>query len=639
MESSDTFGIVSAPGDPMPLGVSRCGKKYNFAVSVPNAGECILHIDYMNKNNKGQQEETTAVFVMTRENRYGSVFSLSISGLTQNKFLYWYEAFGKTFADPYARQISGRSVFGKTEGDSAAKAVVEKENFLWNGDRKLKYSYNDLILYKLHVRGFTKHSSSGVKNPGTFAGIVEKIRYLKDLGVNGVLLMPCYDFNEIADNKSAQGVPILTDSMRAKGVFRHAPHAIQAEGYRKVNYWGYGAKSFYFAPKASYASKPEQVCREFKTMVRELHKNGIEVLMELDFASGTAYGMILDAIRFWVSEYHIDGFRISADAAKGELTGRDPYLSDTKLISSGWDIERIYGSQISPEYRNLAECNEGFMTDARRFIKGDEAQIGPFTTRFIKNMARCGTINYITDHNGFTLYDLYSYDRKHNEQNGERNQDGTDFNFSWNCGAEGDTALRRVQMLRLQMFKNAVTALFLSQGTPMLLAGDEFGNSQNGNNNAYCQDNEIGWLEWKKTKAARTSRAFVAMLIRMRKEHVVFHNPLELKQMDYISSGCPDISFHGVKAWYPDHANYCRTLGILLNGAYAKISRAENDVSYYLVFNMHWEVHAFDLPFCSPDKKWKIVFATSQEPPEFAQDNLRLMLPPRSAVVCVAGDK
>ncbi len=635
---SSTFGLMSAPGDPMTLGVSRCGKKHNFAVSVPNAGECRLKIEIYNKDSE-QQEETTAVFVMTKENRFGSIFSLSIIGLEEKKFFYWYEALGREFADPYARQLADRGDFGNNSSAGACKAIAARDTFSWNDDVSPRLSYQELILYKLHVRGFTRHPSAHVRHPGTFAGVCEKIRYMKELGINAILLMPCYDFDELCGSGGIQGIPQLTDTMRAKGVFRHTMAEHEKGSSQKVNYWGYGAKSFYFAPKASYAADPWHACKEFKTMVSKMHTNGIEVLMEIDFARGTAYSLILDVLRFWVTEYHIDGFRINAETAPGLLTGADPFLADTKLLAAGWDTDSLYGSHVTPDYQNLAECNEGFLNDCRRFMKGDEAQIRPFTGRVVRNPSKCAVVNYITDHNGFTLYDLFTYDRKHNEKNGERNQDGTDYNYSWNCGAEGETTARRVQSLRLQMIKNALIALFLSQGTPMLLAGDEFLNSQYGNNNAYCQDNEISWLDWKRTKNANACREFIAMLISLRKKHPVFHNTLELKQMDYISNGCPDISYHGVKAWYPDYANYCRTVGILLNGAYAKISRTENDQSFYLIYNMHWEPHAFDLPYCSPDKKWEILIATSQEDQTGSKKELQLLMQPRSVAVCVAVDR
>ena len=265
-----------------------------------------------------------------------------------------------------------------------------------------------------------------------------------------------------------------------------------------------------------------------------------------------------------------------------------------------------------PQYRNLAEYNDGFLTDVRRFIKSDEEQVQKLVYRYKKNPSQCAVINYLADQNGFTLADLYSYDVKHNEDNAENNHDGTDYNYSWNCGVEGKTSKKAINELRYKMIRNALAVLFLSQGTPMIQAGDEFGNSQQGNNNAYCQDNEIGWVDWKQNKSNSALFEFCKKIIHLRKSHPVFHNSIELKGMDYIACGYPDLSFHGKKAWYPDYTNYSRLIAFMLNGEYAVINSKRKDFTCFVICNMHWEAQEFDLPDVGKVTEWLLVFTTEE---------------------------
>lgn len=303
----------------------------------------------------------------------------------------------------------------------------------------------------------------------------------------------------------------------------------------------------------------------------------------------------------------------------------------------------------SPEYKPvLAEYNEGFLREIRRFVKGDEEMVGAVAARIERQTGNVGVINYLADHNGFTLADVYAYDIKHNELNGEENRDGTDYNFSWNCGVEGATKKKKILRLRSQMRRNALILLFVAMGTPMLLAGDEFANSQDGNNNAYCQDNEIGWVSWKELRANRDQFEFVKQLIALRKAHPVLHNKLLLRGMDYISCGCPDVSRHGTRAWYPDYSNYSRTLAILFCGKYALIDKKTPDQSIYIAANMHWEPHTFDLPDVSDGEELRFflcsdvdcVQKTNVEQGELANEGRprRFKVPPR-AIALFIGQK
>lgn len=628
--TNESITIKSIPGNPVPLGITRYGNDVNFAVSVCNVEKCRL-ILYSNDDTQ------TFTFDMDETFRTGNIFSIRLKNVNLSGYTYLYEAMGHVFTDPYARRITGNNTFGcNTDKSEAAtedtvRAAVDYSCHVWKDNSRPSYTYDELILYKLNVRGFTRHESSKVKHPGTYRGLTEKIKYMKNLGINALLLMPCMEYNEIiSENAGKFGMPVLTDAERIKGTYAGHRQIIDS----KVNLWGYTGEYAYFAPKASYASDPDNACNEFKEMVEKFHANSIEVLMEFNFTKGTNQSLILDTLRFWVTEYHIDGFRINAETTPAVLIATDPYLNRTKLIANNWNTDEIYGRDVTPEYKNLAECNEGFMSVCRRYLKGDEGQLEAFTGCIKNNPKKCGCINYITDHNGFTLSDLYMYDIKHNSDNGESGRDGTDYNYSWNCGAEGETKLKRVLELRRKMIKNALITLFISQGTPMLLAGDELCNSQSGNNNAYCQDNAVGWIEWNNNKAAKDTLEFTRQLIELRKQHRVFGNPIGLRMMDYISNGCPDISFHGTGAWYPDYSNYSRTIGILLNGVYAKTAHGDCDSSYYLMFNMHWEPHDFDLPSMVKSTGWSIVF-TSDTSVKAEDGNVKtLTLPPRTAVIC-----
>lgn len=373
----------------------------------------------------------------------------------------------------------------------------------------------------------------------------------------------------------------------------------------RLNYWGY-AKAGMFAPKASYADPGTNPVTEFKYMVRELHKAGLEVVPELYFSGREVPEFVLETVRFWVREYHVDGIHLTGYAPT-VLLAKDPYLADTKLWALSWEAEK----PAAGEKKHLGEYNDGFLIDMRRALKGDEEQMSSLIYRNRRNPAETGVLNFMAGTNGFTMMDMVSYDQKHNEANGENNRDGSDYNYSWNCGAEGHVRKKKIQELRSRQLRNAMLLLFLSQGTPVLLAGDEFGNSQNGNNNAYCQDNEISWLNWNLNKWDQALLDFVKHVIAFRKAHPVFHMKQEPRVMDYLACGHPDISYHGVNAWQPEFENFRRQIGILYCGAYAKKPNGENDDFFFVIFNMHWEPHSFALPNLPKNLVWSLAFDTS----------------------------
>lgn len=607
-----------------PLGITRTqGGIHIAAVAHCQACSLVLY-------EKSRKKERAAVFPFRAERRVGDVWSMDLTGEDLDELVYCFEADKKELPDPFARAFAGREKWGDMEAAKklplaliAAASPAPNAFFDWEGDRALHIPYEDTVIYRLHVRGFTGHASSGVKNRGTFHGIIEKIPYLKDLGITAVELMPPYEFQEVMLCGKADGCPCG-----------------QGEPSGRINFWGYGP-GFYFAPKASYSSgRLKDPVNEFKTLVKELHKNGIELLAELYFPENTDPFLVREAARFWVREYHADGLHLTG-YADARLLCTDPYLASVKLLAASW-------SEGSSGARVLGEYNDGFQTEMRRFLKGDEDQLNALVYRSRRNPQDFGVINYMANTNGFTMMDMVSYERKHNEANGEDNRDGSGSNCSWNCGVEGQTRKKKVLRMRRQQLCNAFLILLLSQGTPLILAGDEFGRSQGGNNNAYCQDNEVSWLNWKLLSVNRDLYEFVRYLIAFRKAHPVFHMKQEPLIMDYRACGYPDVSYHGVRAWRPEFESFRRELGILYCGAYAEKEDGEPDDYFYVAYNMHWEPHEFDLPNPPKGMLWHVavntdagenlgVYPEGDEP--CLNDKKRFCIAPRTIVIFIGRNR
>ncbi len=604
-------------------GVRKLGEDICFTVAVPDKKACSLLL-----YKKGRKEAEAAI-PMEGTGQYGDLRSLLVKGLPADRYEYNYEIDGQVVTDPYACRIAGRESFGKAVKEEELRGRICPGAFDWEGDRPLRLPCEEVVAYAAHVRGFTKHSTSKVKAKGTFAGLKEKIPYLKELGINQLELMPVYEFSELA-------------SMDNPELKKYAP---LDGGEPRINYWGYSPKAYYFAPKASYAASDNPV-QELKELIKELHRNGIELVLEFYFPKGTKASLVLDCIRYWVVEYHIDGVHINRDCAPVEALAQDPLLSHTKIFSESFALDEIYEEKAVPAFRNLAEYNDGFMLDGRRFLKGDEGQLAAFTWRARRSPARHGVINYMANHNGFTLMDLVSYDEKHNEANGEANRDGSNVNYSWNCGEEGPSRKKRLLKLRMQQLRNAFAILLLSQGTPLIYAGDERGNSQSGNNNAWCQDNEISWIPWKTGKTETGLLAYVKGLIAFRKAHPVFRQSRELQMMDYLSCGYPDVSYHGKQAWFADFENYSRSVGILYAGSYVEAGTEEKgkDDFFYVAYNMHWMPHEYALPGLPGEALWRVavdtgiegadsIYQEGQEP--VLEDQRMITVPERTIMVLI----
>jgi glycogen operon protein len=652
-------GFDLRPGIPLPLGVTALRHGVNFAVYSHHATQCALVLF------EPSSEEPFAEIPFPPEFRVGDVHAMTVFHLDPEELEYGYRMDGPfeprqgdrfdrrcVLLDPAARAVSWRPIWGREAPSLATpRAALIANDFDWEDDRPLGRPFEDLIIYEMHVRGFTRHPSSGVRFPGTYAGLREKIPYLIELGVNCVELLPIFEFDE-----------------------REVDRVNSTSGQRLVNYWGYSTLGFY-APKAGYAATgPEHMhADEFKTLVKELHRHGIEVILDVVFnhtcegnengptlsfrgldnatyymltPEGYYYNFsgcgntfncnhpvvrdyVLSCLRYWVSEYHIDGFRfdlasILSRAADGtplanppllESLALDPILARTKLIAEAWDAGGLYQVGHFPAYGRWAEWNGKYRDSTRKFLKSDMGLVGEMAQRLLGSpdlyyfRGPTASINFLTCHDGFTLADLVSYNDKHNEANGEENRDGANDNNSWNCGAEGPTDDPAVLSLRRTQMKNAMAMLFLSQGVPMLLMGDEVARSQQGNNNTYCQDNELNWLDWSLKERNAELFRFCRALIAFRKSHPVLRHR-HFSGSVQGESGSLDISWHGTQAWRPDWSGTSRVLAFQ-----ARLRDGSRDDVVYAAFNMYWETLAFELPSLEEGRTWRVFANTSSEAP------------------------
>lgn len=564
--------MIGKMGRPLPMGVTITKDSVNFSVEAKPSKECRLLL-----YKKGESVPEVS-FDMTDE--MGTVRYLSVSGLNPKEYEYNYLIDGEVTVDPYAKAIAGKEVWGEKRklSDHEIRGRFVNDRYDWEEDHPLEIPYHQVIAYSLHMRGYTMHTSSKVKKKGTFRGLVEKLPYLSDLGINQIHLMPIYEFEECLS-------------------------------YR--NYWGYG-EGYFYAPKSSYAASKDAV-KELKDMVKAFHGAGIEVVLEMPFTGDTSKRMIEDCLRYYRMEYHIDGFILNPLVAPMESIYTDPILKGTKIMVH--DV--------------------GFQTTMRRFLKGDEGVVGDVIYWLKRPSAQNHMFNYITDQNGFTLHDLVSYDGKHNEENGEHNQDGPEYNYSWNCGVEGTTRKKAVLALRERQIKNAYALVLLAQGTPCVLAGDEFENTQKGNNNVYCQDNPTGWLDWKKLEKHRELHDYVKNLIEFRKKHPVFCPENEFLGIDQTKCGVPDVSYHGENAWRTPSEVSSRQLGVFYSGS------GLGTEDCFVAYNMHWEDHKFALPALPKKKKWYKIMSTEEgmlKEPELVSDQRLIEVEARTITVMIADE-
>ena len=552
-------------------------------------------------------------FPFQKEGRRGNLYGLKIEGEGLNNCFYNYYLGDRIVTDPYAWEIQGLEAWGEKRGRKT-KGFLGKRDFDWQGDEPLMIPLNESIFYGLNVRSFTMHKSSGVRNKGTFEGVAEKIPYFRELGITALELMPCYEYDECMEEQKKPAILPLSAAEPLKENSRKEEALEDQEGEKpiRLNCWGF-QEGFYFAPKAAYSAGRSPVT-SFKRLVRKLHQNGIEVIMQFYFPPQIGQMYMLEVIKYWVMEYHIDGVRLNGFHIPLRLIAEDAVLKNTKIWCSyvpGEELPVI----LNPSFKNFVTDNGNFRYDMRRFLKGDEGLINQALYYQRRNPKEHGVVNYMADYDGFSLYDSVCYERQHNEANGEDNRDGAEVNETWNCGAEGESRKKGIDQLRQRQIKSALSFVLLSQGVLFLFGGDEFACSRFGNNNSYCQDNETGWVKWRKTGFAKEILAYTKFLIRLRKSNGILHMKEELLVMDSIGCGYPDISYHGIEAWRPDLSYLSRIVGVLLCGKYSP----EKGESFYIACNMHWESHELALPKLSKSKKWTKIADTFQPVGDFAE--------------------
>ena len=564
---------------------------------------------------KNKKSKNITRIPLSREYRNGNVFSVIIKDIEYDKYLYKFYSDEKEFADPYSYTLVGNEKFGlKKDNYEIYSSIVKLDDF--DKDEKPGISFENSIFYLLHVRGFTAHSSSKVENKGTFKGILEKLDYLKDLGITTLELMPCYEFEEFEKISKDNSFMVDTTDYKAEN---------------KVNYWGY-KEGFYFAPKASYCATNEPV-KEFKDFVKTLHKNGIEVVLQFYFPDKVKQHKIYEVLKFWLLNYNVDGFHLKGNKIPFSFIANDPLFGDTKLLYDYIPENEIYEAAFVPTKRNLSSYSDAFMYQMRKVLKGDEGTLKDLVYYTKNYPEKSACVNFITNYYGFTLNDLVSYDRKHNEDNGEKNVDGCDYNFSWNCGIEGKTKKSLVMKLRKKMMKDALFLVFSSKGTPLILAGDEICNTQNGNNNPYCQDNAVSYINWNLTAEASEMLEYTKKLIALRKSDLNAVLNREFSMLDRAHIGYPDLSYHSDEAWKADLATYNRHLGIM----YSSLDKG-NVTLYYLAYNFYWKEITFSLPFLPVSAKWDVVFSTGdvkekEEEKEETKQGMKFELESRSCAV------
>lgn len=668
-------------GRVFPFGATLdAGGGVNFSIYSKEATSCTLVLFHHGQNKPFIEIPFPESF------RIGNVYTMLVYGIDIESTEYGYRFDGpydpqkgllydktKILLDPYAKSISGRSVWGKApnyKNPFQHRGQIISEDYLWNGDKPLEIPYSDLIIYELHVRSFTMNQNSNVKKRGTFAGLTEKIPYLKELGINCVELMPIFEFDEFDNSR-------------------------EYNGQKLYNYWGYSTVGF-FAPKAGYAASSPfgMEADELKNLVKQFHKNGIEVILDVVFnhtAEGNENGpyisfrgidnrtyylltpegyyynfsgcgntmncnnpvvrnMVLDCLRYWVSSFHVDGFRFDLasimsrdkngapmiDPPLLDSIANDAVLGKSMLIAEAWDAGGLYQIGSFRYWGKWAEWNGKYRDCLRNFIKGGAEHAPELFCRIqgsndiYGNNNSESSINFVTCHDGFTLYDLVSYNDKHNEANGENNMDGCNDNNSWNCGAEGETNDPQIMDLRIRQMKNMLTILLTSRGIPMLLSGDEFANTQYGNNNAYCLDNEISWLDWSYLEKNKDLFEYVKKLISFRKKHPILHsNALD---SGYNNTGYPEFSLHGTCPWQLDSGAPSLSFAYM----YAEDSQkygTKHDAFIYVAVNAFWEGQTFQLPIIPEGYSWKVVLKSS----DYGYDgNNSITLSSRSTAILIA---
>lgn len=560
-------------------GVERQGDIITFTVWNVEQKECELVLYPRNK-------EKPRHIPMQAGTLDTAVYSVGLRNFNPQEFDYNFEIDGTIRPDPFAKRITGREKWANNHQENREiKSSFYFETYVWRGDKLPKIPKEDMVMYKLHVRGFSMGMPKETKDKGTIAALERKIRYFKELGVTTLELMPIYEFEEIIALMKERNEICPPD---------------------KINYWGYTLGN-YFAPKAAYLGEGNDTSK-LKQFIAKLHRNQMECVLEFHFDKKLNPLFSLEVLRYWAREYHVDGFHLLCDASVAHLAAQDVYLSGRKLFFEHFPDEILDKGCHAME---LFSYNDAFTYAVRKLMNRQDGNLGDFTGQMRRQHEQQGFINYIASNNGFALYDLFTYSQKYNQANGEENLDGIDRNYSSNCGEEGPSRKKRVNEFRIRQIKNALAAVFFSQGIPLLWMGDEDGNTQQGNNNAYCQDNAIGWKDWRKDKKAKEIRDFVKLMSAIRKSYPILHNPLPMRMEDYNRVGCPDLSYHGERGWQLDCDINHPLVGMMYCGKYAK--RASKEEYLYLGYNFHQTSQQLALPDLPRKMTWSIIMDTGAE--------------------------
>lgn len=568
----------------------------------------------------------------------GSLRSIAVWDVDMDAMLYYYEINGKQVLDPYAPAIAGREVWNdpaREERQYRVYGCMEAGLYAWDGDKNPEIPRPDMVMYKLHVRGFTMDLFKKDPAAGTFLALEKKLPYLKKLGITTLELMPVYEFEELFIPKKQEIPGYLKDRIPEKPYKKETPGAAENGKIRKINYWGYGPGN-YFAVKAGYAYNKSDAAGEFKNLIKKMHQLGMECVMEMYFPDNTNHNRILDAIRYWTGNYHIDGFHLLGADLPIKAIVQDVMLSRTKFFYEAFEPGM---EETGHHYKNLFVYRDEYLFPARKILNHINGDMQEFLNQQKKQEPQKGFVNYIAGNNGFTLMDSLMYNDRHNEENGENNEDGCAWNFSCNYGVEGPTRKRYIQELRDKQWRNAIIMLMTAQGVPLIWAGDEMGNSQNGNNNAYCQDNPTGWTTWSSSTANSRKTGFLRDMIRFRKKHALLACDLPFQFCDYQSNGCPDVSYHGESAWLSGIHPGRMCVGVLYCGAYAKEDANTDDL--YIGFNFFSGISSLALPRLKEHKKWYMAVNSADkkqpfyEEPQIYRNQQLLTLSPQSICILI----
>ncbi len=608
------------------FGASKTADGICFTFEGAKECDCAVRIyDRRTKNSTAAGYED---FLVPEDFCIGAVRSVCIDGLDERYCDYNYVIDGQVAVDPYAKRIVGREKwadYSRRENRYELRSGFDFSEYDWQEDRFPEISGSDMVLYKLHVRGFTRDGGVDGRTKGSFAAIAEKIPYFQELGVTTLELMPAYEFEELIPPKHEEHA-VSFDGWAPQAVAGY--RMMQKKEYEEkekelptVNYWGYGSGN-YFAPKAGYSSG-KLPSAEFREMIHALHLAGIECVMEMNFDEKTNPNFIVDVLRHWVREYHVDGFHLICSQMAVASVISDVMLRRSKIFAAAFPAQ-VWDQPVA--YPHLYVYNDEFLYTSRRMVNHLDGNLVEYLNQQKKQHPTVGFVNYFANNNGFTLADVFSYREKHNEANGEGSADGADWNYSVNCGEEGSSRKKKIKELRSVLMRQAMSTVLLAQGVPLIFAGDEFGNSQNGNNNAYCQDNRVGWVNWKQLERNRALFTHVRELLAFRRNHPVIRKRMPVRMSDYEGHGMPDLSYHSTRAWSGEIYSSMQAVGVMYAGAYGG---EEQDL--YIGWNFAQGESVLALPKMPEGKVWRLVLGAG----ELGAERDRVVLPEACTAVLV----